>query len=275
MALVPFPGQRTASERAPDDDPDFDPIDEFQVGGKMSFLEHLEELRRRLTSAVLGLCVGIGIAFFFIDRIFEFIMRPLQAVLPHGGKLIYTEPTEAFVLYLEIAALAGLILASPWVMLQLWLFIAPGLYSREKKLAIPFVLASTVLFVGGAAFSHFVFFPMAWQFFASFSTDYMEFMPRIDPVFTMYVKMALMFGAVFQMPVVIFFMARMGIVTAGFLWKNTKFALLIIFVVAAVITPTGDPWTQTAVALPMFGLYILSIGVAWAFGTRKRESDGD
>ncbi len=277
MALVPFPGQSTAPDRLPDDAPDFDttPDDDLDAGGKMSFLEHLDELRRRLTSAVVALCVGVGAAFFYIDRIFEFIMRPLQAVLPHGGKLIYTEPTEAFVLYLQIAALAGLMISSPWIMLQLWLFIAPGLYSHEKKYAIPFVLLSTSLFLAGAAFSHFIFFPMAWQFFASFSTDYMDFMPRIEPVFSMYVKMLLMFGLVFQMPAIVFFLARMGMVTAKFLLKNTKYAILIIFIVAAVITPSADPWTQTAVALPIFGLYVLSILIAWIFAKRKQAEQID
>ncbi len=270
MALVPFPGQASSADRLPDDDPDDDtPDDEVESGAKMSFLEHLDELRRRLTSAVLSLVVGVGIAFFFIDRIFDFIMRPLQAVLPHGGKLIYTEPTEAFVLYLQIAAIAGLMIASPWVLFQFWLFIAPGLYVHEKRFAIPFVLLSTALFIAGAAFSHFVFFPMAWQFFASFSTDYMDFMPRIEPVFDMYVKMLLMFGLVFQMPAIVFFLARMGLITAKFLLKNTKYAILIIFIIAAVLTPTGDPWTQTAMALPMFGLYGLSILIAWIFAKRK------
>ena len=152
----------------------------------MSFLEHLDELRRRLVVAVSAIGVGFLIAFAFIDRIFAFIMRPLQQILPAGGKLVYTEPTEAFMLQLKVAALAGLVIAAPVIMWQLWLFVAPGLYAREKRFAVPFVLFSTMSFVGGAAFSHYIVFPAAWKFFASFNNDYMQFMPKISEAFGLY-----------------------------------------------------------------------------------------
>jgi sec-independent protein translocase protein TatC len=275
MALVPFPSQ--APERAPDDD-DVDPdrgpdtdLDDFG-GGKMSFLEHLDELRKRIVYSVLAIFVGFLIACFFIEPIFAFIMRPLQQALPGDGKLVFTEPTEAFVLWIKIAAISGLILASPVVMSQVWLFIAPGLYANEKKFAIPFVLLSTIGFVGGAAFSHYVVFPMAWTFFASFTTDYMQFMPRIDPAFGLYMKLLLVFGFIFQMPTVVLFLARMGVITARFMIKNIKYAVLIIFIASAILTPTGDAFVQTAMAGPMIGLYIISIGLAWLFG-KKRDAD--
>ena len=274
MALVPFPGQRAAADRAPDDDPDLDrPDDELDAtGGRMSFLEHLEELRRRLTSAVIGLCVGIGISFFFIDKIFDFIMRPLQAVLPHGSKLIYTEPTEAFFLKLKIALLAGLVIGAPLIMWQLWLFIAPGLYAREKRFALPFIIMASVFFVGGAAFNHYILFPLAWVFLAGFSTDYMMFMPRIAPVFSLYAMLAVAMGLIFEMPAVILVLARMGLATAGFLWRNIKYAILLIFIASAVITPTGDPMTQALMAGPMIALYLFSIVLAWIFGKRRRRT---
>jgi len=278
MALVPFPSQ--APERMPDDD-DVDPdrersdseLDEYEGGGKMSFLEHLDELRKRIIWSVVAIFVGFLIACFFIEPVFAFIMRPLQQALPDGGKLVFTEPTEAFVLYIKIAAIAGLILASPVVMSQVWLFIAPGLYAHEKKLAIPFVLLSTIGFVGGAAFSHYVVFPMAWTFFASFTTDYMSFMPRIDPAFGLYMKLLLVFGLIFQMPTVVLFLARMGVITARFMIKNIKYAVLIIFIASAVLTPTGDAFVQTAMAGPMIGLYIISIGLAWLFGKKRNAED--
>jgi sec-independent protein translocase protein TatC len=274
MALVPFPTQ--GSDRRADDD-DLDRLDseesELDAGGRMSFLEHLDELRKRIIYAVIAIFAGFLIACLFIDRIFEFIMRPLQQALPDGGKLVFTEPTEAFVLWIQIAAIAGLLLALPVVFLQLWLFIAPGLYTHEKKYALPFVFLSTICFVGGAAFSHYVVFPLAWQFFASFTTDYMTFMPRIQPAFGLYMKLLLIFGAVFQMPTLVLFLARMGLVTAGFMARNIKYAILIIAIASAVLTPTGDAFVMTAMGVPLFLLYVLSIGLAWIFGKKRTAEE--
>jgi sec-independent protein translocase protein TatC len=240
------------------------------AGGRMSFLEHLDELRRRIVYSLIAVIAGFVVAILFIDRIFAFIMRPLQQVLPDGGKLVYTEPAEAFMLYMKVAALVGLILAVPVVLYQVWMFVAPGLYAKEKRLAIPFVLFATVFFVAGALFSHYVVFPFAWKFFAEFSTDYMTFMPRIQPTFSLYVRLLLALGAVFQLPTIVLFLARLGVVTPGFLVKHTKYAILIAFVVAAVITPSADPVSQTLVAAPLIVLYGLSIVIAWVF--RRRPS---
>ncbi len=265
MSLVPVP------DPTPEDDEKLGKTDESDnSGGKMSFLEHLDELRRRLIISVASLLVGFLIAFAFISPIFEFIMRPLQEILPDGGRLVYTEPAEAFLLYIKIAALAGLILAIPVILYQLWRFIAPGLYAREKRFAIPFVFFASSFFILGTLFSHYLLFPWAWSFFAGFSTDYMEFFPRIQPAFSLYVKLVLACGLVFQMPTVVFFLARVGAVTAGFLIHNTKYAILFIFIFAAVLTPTGDPVTLTMMAAPMIVLYGLSIIIAWVF--RRRES---
>ena len=240
-------------------------------GGKMSFLEHLDELRTRLIVSVSALLAGFLVAFAFISPLFEFIMRPLQEILPNDGRLVYTEPTEAFFLYIKIAALAGLVLAIPVVLYQLWRFVAPGLYAREKRFAIPFVLFSSLFFVGGALFSHFVLFRLAWGFLADFGTDYMEFMPRIQPAFSLYVRLTLACGAVFQMPTLVFFLARVGAVTPRFLLRNTKYAVLLIFIFAAILTPTGDPVTLTVMAAPMILLYGFSILIAWIF--RRRDTD--
>jgi sec-independent protein translocase protein TatC len=267
MALVPFPGKAgTSPYKLPDDDD----RDELENGadGKMSFLEHLDELRKRLIWSIVSLVGGFVVSIVFIDRIFGFIMRPLAATLPAGHKMIYTEPTEAFLLQLKVAALAGVLLAAPFVLWQLWLFVAPGLYRREKRLALPFVLSASLLFTAGAAFNHYIMFPVAFKFLGGFSTDYMEFMPRISPVFSLYAQLFLAFGLIFQMPVIVFTLARLGLVTASFLWRNAKYAVLIIFVLSAVITPTSDPVNQTLMALPMALLYMVSIGIAWAFGRR-------
>ena len=241
----------------------------------MSFLEHLDELRTRLTVSALALLGGFLVAFAFSGYVFDFIMRPLQEALPPGGQLVYTEPAEAFLLYLKIAALAGTVLAAPIVMWQLWLFIAPGLYTNEKRYAIPFVLLSSVFFVSGAAFSHYLVFPFAWRFFASFGSDYVEFMPRIAPAFSLYAKLALAMGAVFQMPTLVLFLARMGVVTAGFLVRQIKYAILVIFILAAILTPGPDVVSQLLMAGPMILLYALSILIAWVFGRKRRKGPAE
>ena len=259
MALVPFTGG-AAPARPPEEEED---------GARMSFLDHLEELRHRLVLSAAAVFVGFLLSVTFINRIFEFIMRPLQQVLPAGGKLIYTEPAEAFLLYMKVAALAGLFLAAPVVLWQLWRFIAPGLYANEKRFAIPFVLFSTFFFAAGALFSHFVVFPWAWRFFAGFSTDYMQFTPKIGPVFSLYVRMMLAMGVVFEMPTLVLFLARIGLVTPRFLIRNTKYAVLAIFIIAAVLTPGPDIVSQMLMAGPMVLLYAISILIAWVFQKKK------
>jgi sec-independent protein translocase protein TatC len=277
VALVPFPTQNRDDDRElPDKPGSFSPFDhdEEPAEGRMTFLEHLDELRKRIMHAVGGLFVGFVISFAFINRIFDFVYERLASPVP-GHKLIYTEAPEMFMLWLKIAALTGVLISSPYIMLQVWLFIAPGLYAKEKKLAIPFVLSSSALFIGGAAFSHYVVFPAAWNFFASFGNSYVEFLPRVGPVFGMYVKLMLGIGLTFQLPVLMFVLARLGVVTAGWLIKNFKYAVLLIFIFAAVVTPDASPVTQLLVGGPMVGLYILGIAVAWVFGKSKKSDRDD
>jgi len=247
----------------PDDDDD-------DGAGKMSFLEHLDELRKRLTVSAIALAVGVAIAFLFINRIFDFIMLPLAKAMPPGSSLIANEPTEAFMLYMKIALLAGVVISAPAITWQLWLFIAPGLYAKEKRFAMPFVLLASICFVSGAAFSHYFVFPWAWNFLSNFKPEYMLFMPKIEAVFSLYSVMLLAMGIIFEMPAVVFLLARLGLVTPRFLWRNLKYAVLIIFVVAAVITPSGDMMTQTLMAAPMIGLYFISIVIAWVFGKKRK-----
>jgi sec-independent protein translocase protein TatC len=263
MALVPFPGPQSGAVQVPPDEDD-----EFP-GGKMSFLEHLDELRKRIVRACLAIAVGVLISFFFIDRIFNFLLAPAKAALPPGATLIYTQPGEAFNLYITVSLISGVIIAAGPIMYQVWMFIAPGLYSNEKRLAIPFVLFSTLGFIAGAAFNHYVAFPFIMIFFASFNSIDLKFMPKLEDVFGLYTKMLIGIGIVFQLPTVVFFLAKMRLVTARFLAKNFKYALLLIFIAAAVITPTGDPMTQMIFAAPMVALYGLSIIVAWLVGPKR------
>jgi sec-independent protein translocase protein TatC len=267
MALLPF--SRSSEEPEADDSDGWGDALLKGGGAKMTFLEHLDELRKRLTISIAAIGVGCIVAFAFVQKIYDFIMDPLSRLLPKGSTFVFTEPTEAFVLYVKMSLLAGVVMAVPVILWQAWLFVAPGLYAKEKRLAVPFVVLATVGFIGGAAFTHYLLFPWMWTFFASFATEKLTFLPRIEPVFALYVKMILGMGLVFQMPAVVYSLARIGLVTARFLIKSFKYAILIIFIAAAVITPSGDMLTQTLFAAPMIGLYIISIGIAWIFGKRR------
>jgi sec-independent protein translocase protein TatC len=237
--------------------------------GRMSFLEHLDELRKRLIASIAGIAAGCVVGFIFVGRVFEFIMVPLQQMLPDGGKMITTAGPEYFMLHIKVGFVAGLLISAPWVLWQVWLFVAPGLYSREKRFAIPFVLAASVCFFSGAAFAHYIAFPTIWRFFVDFSTDdFVVFMPRVGDVFPLYVRILLSSGIVFQMPILVLALARMGVVTAGLMLRNFKYAVLIIAVLGALFSPGGDPTGQLVMGGPMVVLYVLSIGIAWIFQRR-------
>ena len=242
------------------DDPDRSP--RF----KLSVLEQLDIFRQRLIRAAIGVGVGVLVGFYWINPIVDFVFKPIRSILPAGSKLIYTVPGEAFSVYVTIALMSGIVIASPWIMWQVWQLIAPALYLKEKKFAFWFILMTTVGFVGGAAFNHYIAFKMLMVFFAQFNSQNLAFMPRLDDVLDMYMRMLLVLGIVFQMPTLVFFLAKMGLVTWRFLVRQFKFAILIIFIIAAVVTPSGDPYNQTILALPMIGLYIISIFIAWVFG---------
>lgn len=263
MALVPFPGPQSGALSLPPDD------DDDSSAGKMSFLEHLDELRKRIVNSAIAIGVGILVAFTFVNRIYNFLMAPTMRVLPSGSKLIYTEPGEAFSLLIQLALIVGIIMVSPYIMYQVWLFIAPGLYSNEKRLAIPFVVLTSLGLVAGAAFNHYIMFPWMMAFFAGFNTPDLVFMPKLDAVFSLYTKFLLAMAAVFQMPTLVFFLAKMKLITARFLAQQFKYAFLVIFIIAAVITPTGDPVTQTVFAAPMVALYLLGIVIAWIVGPKR------
>src|SRR5688572_14850913 len=272
MALVPFPSKGTKPALDEDPDPDWDDHGpDADGGGKMSFLDHLDELRRRIIYSVVAVLVGFGLAFYFINDLFDFIMVPMQAMLPPGQTLIYTDPSEAFFLQIKIGLLAGLILASPVVFSQVWLFIAPGLYSHEKKLAIPFVVMSTVFFALGAAFSHYLVFPIVWQFFVSFTNSYLTFTPRVEPAFSMYLRLILALGLTFELPTIVLFLAKMGLVTPRFMIRNFKYAVMIIIVASAVLSPDGGGVGMLAMGGPVVVLYVFSIGLAWVFGKKRKK----
>ena len=249
----------------PDDDDD-------SRAGRMGFLEHLDELRKRLIRSCIAIGVGMGIAFCFVDRIAGFVLAPALRILPPGTDLIYTRSGEAFSFLLDVALMGGILLAAPFVTYQVWLFIAPGLYANEKKFAIPVVLLASIGTLAGAAFSHYVLFPGMMSFFATFKPSYMKFMPRVEDTFDDYMRMLIGMVIVFQMPTLVFFLAKLRLVTARFLWRHIKYAILGIFVAAALLTSSPDVWNQAMFAAPMIGLYLISIAVAWLVGP-KRDKD--
>ena len=240
----------------------------------LSVLDLLEQLRKRIFRACLAIAAGVLVAFTEIDRIVAFVFAPMRRALPPGTKLIYTAPGEAFSLYINIALIAGCALASPFILFQIWRLIAPALYTNQKKFAVPFVAMSSAGIVAGFLFNHYIVFPYMIEFCGTFSSANLRFLPKVETAWDLYVKMLLGMAIVFQMPTAVFFLAKMGLVSARFLWKNIKYAILIIFILAAVLTPSGDPWNQSVFAAPMVVLYLLSIGIAWAFAPRRPADAG-
>lgn len=240
---------------------------------KMSFLEHLDELRRRIIFIAVSLAVAFVACFFFSTQIFEFLMGPMQLALPEGGELIATRVQEIFVLHLKMSFFVAIFLAAPAWLAQVWLFISPGLYKTERRFAVPFILFGTLFFIAGAAFSHYLLFPTAVSYLTTFGSEQIQIRPTVSEVFSFYARVVLGTGLVFQIPTVVFVLARIGLVTPGFLWRNFKYAILVIFILAAIITPP-DVVTQTLLAFPMVALYLLSVFIAWAVG-RDREIPPD
>ena len=233
----------------------------------------MNSVRKRIVYALIGIGVAAIVAMAFTERIFNFVMAPVSALLPRGGYLIYTRLAEGFMIRLELLLIAAVILAAPWVLFQVWLFIAPGLYQREKRFAIPFVLLTTAGCVAGAIFNHYVAFRAMMQFFGGFSTAAVRLTPTAESVFDTYVGMALGLMLVFQMPTIAFFLARMGMVTARFLLRHFGHAVLGSFIVAAVVTPSTDPWNQTVLGVTMTALYVVCIAIAAVFGRKTRSSN--
>ena len=235
----------------------------------MTFLQHLEELRRRLIRSVLWMGLAFVAGLFLARDAYTLLVDPVTRYLPPGEKLAYTRLTDPFMLYMWVALVVAIFLAAPLVLMEVWLFIAPALYPRERRLAIPFILCSSLFFIGGGAFAYLVVLPPACEFFIRQGLDW-----DFEPVLTAREllgfegKILLGMGFVFEMPIVTLFLARVGIVTASFLLQKLKYAVLIIFIVAAVLTPTPDMLTQTLFAAPMICLYLLSIGIAALFGKR-------
>ena len=237
---------------------------------EMTFLEHLEDLRKRLFYSFVALFIGFIPGWIFSKELYAILARPVTRYLPEGTKLAFTTLTAPFMLYMKTAFLASIFFMSPFVFLQLWYFIAPGLYQKEKKYVVPFVLMTTFFFSLGALFGYFIVFPWACRFFLQLGQDFQAVI-TVDQYFGFALKVLLGIALVFELPTLIFFLAKMGLVTAKWMIHNFKYAVLAVFVIAAVITPTPDIITQSIVAIPMLALYGLSILIALAVGRGKEK----
>jgi sec-independent protein translocase protein TatC len=238
---------------------------------RMGFFEHLEELRRRLIWSIVAVFVCFMACWAWAPEIFNFLARPIRKVLPPGQDLSYTTLTEPFLMYFRVALLAGTLLASPILLWQLWLFISPALYRREKKWIFPFVAFGVTFFLSGCAFAYYEAFPLVVGFLIGVGKDFHAVI-TINEYVSMATKLILGLGLCFEMPILIFFLARLGIVSERWLMAKFKYAVLIIFIVAAIITPTPDIATQCVFAFPMIALYLLGVGVAWMFRRRENPS---
>ena len=238
--------------------------------GKSPFTEHLGELRDRLVRSFIAVGAGFAVAYFFKEKLFEILIAPLVIAMGENGnaKMIFTGLPEAFFTYLKVSLLAGIIVATPVLFYQFWMFVSPGLYRTEKKYLLPIVFLSVFFFLIGSSFGYFIVFPYGFKFFLGFATQTIHAMPSMKEYLSFASKMLLAFGFVFELPLVLTFLARMGLVTVDFLKKNRKYALLLFFVGAALITPP-DVVTQIMMALPLMVLYEISIIGARIFGKRK------
>ncbi|UCG39278.1 MAG: twin-arginine translocase subunit TatC [bacterium] len=239
---------------------------------KLPFTVHLEELRRRLIVCIVAVLVGFLVCYAFKERIFQFVSIPLVASLPPDNSwMIFTGVTEAFFTYLKVSFLAGFFLSLPVIFYQLWSFIAPGLYSKEKRLVVPFVIFSTLFFVTGASFGYFVVFPFGFQFLLGFATDTIRPFPSLKEYLSFATKLLLAFGMVFELPLISFFLSKAGILTHQTLARNRRYFIVLAFIASAALTPP-DVATQLLMAGPLLVLFEISVLVARIFG-RKPLTD--
>jgi sec-independent protein translocase protein TatC len=241
---------------------------------RMSFLDHLEELRSRLLRASLAIVGASAVCMFFGEDLFALLSSPIIRILPKGTPIVFPRVQDPFFVYLKVACVTGVFIVVPYVLYQLWAFIRPGLYPRERKLAAPFVLLATVLFYVGAAFAYFLVLPAAFKFFLSYQT------PQLQPMIIMreYVDLVLMlllaFAGVFETPIFIVFLGLIGLFNSGQLRRGRRYFIVIAFVIGAILSPTPDPFNQTLMAVPMLLLY--EVGIRFlAIIERKREHEAE
>lgn len=241
---------------------------------KLPLTSHLEELKKRLIRVLIAIAIGFGVCYMFKDWSFKVITRPLVDAMPAQSSMIFTGLPEAFFIHMKIAFFASILLTAPYTLFEIWRFISPGLYKKEKRMVIPFVFFSTILFSGGILFGYFIALPPAFRFFVSFSTDFLKPMISFREYLSLTLKFLLAFGLSFEMPVFMFFLARIGVVNSKMLARQRRYAILIIFVVSAILTPSPDAISQILMAVPLMILYEVSI-VLTKFAVQKKAASDD
>ena len=240
----------------------------------MSFLDHLEELRRRIIWSVVFIAAGFGVCFSYAEKIYGYMQRPIMTALHShhlDEKLVYLNPTEPFNTYLKVGLLAGVFVASPFVLYQVWAFIAPGLFRHEKRYVMPFMVFSVGLFVAGGYFGFRIVYPAALDFLIGYGSQFQP-MITIGEYTDLFLTIILGLGIIFEMPILVFFLSLMGIVSAGWMWRNLRYSILVIFIIAAIITPTTDILNMCIFSAPMIALYLVSIIIAWLVGPARRKA---
>ncbi|HHO74804.1 MAG TPA: twin-arginine translocase subunit TatC [Deltaproteobacteria bacterium] len=240
---------------------------------KAPITDHLEELRWRLLKCVIAIGVGFAGTYAFSDKIFNFLVSPLIKLLPEESQLIYTSLPEAFFTYLKVSFFSGLILATPVILYQIWKFVMPGLYEKEKRYVLPFVLIATLFFLMGVTFAFYLVFPIGFQFFLGFSTENISALPSMKEYLGLAMRLLFAFGITFELPVIMFFLAKMGIINHNILRRTRKYAFLMVFILAAVLTPP-DVISQFLLAVPLIALYETSIWITYLV-RRKKDSAAD
>jgi sec-independent protein translocase protein TatC len=235
----------------------------------MSLVQHLEELRKRIIWSIVGLAVAFFPCWSYAKEIFNFLVAPIHPFLPPGTRLAFLGLTDPFLMYFKVAALAALFIASPFILYQAWRFIAPGLYPRERHYALPFVLITTAFFLSGGAFGYYVAFPAAAKFLLGMG-DQLTPVITVTTYFSFLMTLILGLGLMFELPVIIFLLSILGVVTPRFLMRQFRWAVVIIFTVAAIVTPTPDIFNQCVFAVPGVALYLIGVGAA-ALATRSRN----
>jgi sec-independent protein translocase protein TatC len=243
---------------------------------KIPFIAHLEELRYRLIICLIAVGIGFIISYTIKERIFYFLTQPLLKVLPPDQKrLIFTGLLEAFFVYLKLSLFGGILMASPVILYQIWAFVSPGLYNHEKKYIFPFIFFSTFFFIAGASFCFYVVFPFAFRFFIGYGTEHLQAFPSMKEYLSLITRFILAFGIIFEMPVFTFFLCKVGILNHRMLLSQWRYAVVAIFIVAAILTPGPDVISQLLMAGPLLINYFISIWVAWAFGKKERVENGE
>jgi sec-independent protein translocase protein TatC len=232
-------------------------------------------LRKRLVRSMIAVGVAFLGCFAFKEELFRIVAQPLISVLPQGSYMVYTGLPEAFFTYIKVSFYAGLFVSSPIVLYHIWKFISPGLFPKEKKFVAPFVITSTLLFVGGVCFGYFLVLPSAYKFFLEFTTDFLKPMLSMQEYLSLTLKLLLSFGIIFEIPVFLFFMTKIGLVTPRKLARMRRYAIVVCFIVAAIITPTPDAFTQCMMAIPMIILYEVGIIVSKLAVRKKDDADNE